>query len=101
MFDFVIPNTRGREHHDAPQRECAYPGESDRSRAARIFGDFWFLRFDEKRKIDMLPLGFLTRAFVRGLSDLQECFREADFQLLLFELRDGLSRGFGVFPLTR
>src|ERR1700736_4845923 len=34
MFGFVISNTRDREHHDAPQRECTYPGESDRSRAA-------------------------------------------------------------------
>src|ERR1700730_15933663 len=100
-FDFVNPNTRNGEHHDAPQRECAYPGESDRSRAARIFCDFRFLRFDEKRKIDMLPLGFLTRAFVSGLSDLQKTFRKAGFQLPLFELRDGLSRGLGVLPITR
>src|SRR6202035_3005259 len=99
-FDFMIPNTGEREHRDAPQRECAYPGERDRSRAARIFGDFRFLRFDEKRKIDMLPLGFLARAFVSGLSDLQKTFREAGFQLLLFELRDGLSYGLGVLPIT-
>src|SRR3984893_7287420 len=101
MFDFVIPYTRDREHYDAPQRECAYPGESDRSRAARIFGDFRSLRFDEKRKIDMLPLGFLTRAFVRGLGELQKTVRKAGFQLLLFGLRDGLSRGLGVLPMTR
>src|ERR1700730_16601804 len=99
-FDSVIPNTRDREHHDAPQRKRAYPGESDRSRAARIFGDFRFLRFDEKRKIDMLSLGFLTRAFVSGLSDLQKTFREAGFQLRLSELRDGLSHGLGVLPIT-
>src|SRR5438105_12095127 len=86
MFDFVIPYARDREHYDAPQRECAYPGESDRSRAARIFGVFRSLRFDEECKIGMLPLGFLTSTFERGLSDLQKTFREADFQLLLFEL---------------
>src|ERR1700731_1735640 len=96
MFDFVIPYTRDREHYDAPQRESAYPGESDRPRAARIFGDFRSLRFDEKSKIDMLPLGFLTRAFVGGLSDLQKTFREANFELLLFELGDGLSCALGV-----
>src|SRR5580704_3481666 len=100
-FDFVIPNTRNREYQDAPQRESAYPGESNRSRAARIFGDFRSLRLDEKHKIEMLPLGFLARPFVRGLSYPQKSFREAGLELLHFKLRDGMRRGFGVLPMTR